>query len=77
MQSSPHNENMEDNEKKGGAQWETRARRIRKRVRNRTLKSRNKRKKRNGRSNRNEVPDNKDCEVSVLWKRCGRICGRI
>jgi hypothetical protein len=39
-----HGENRKDNGKEGYA-WETRARRIRKRVRNRTLKSRNKRKK--------------------------------
>jgi hypothetical protein len=45
--------------------WETRARRIRKRVRNRTLKSRNKIKKRSKRSNRNETLDNKDCGGSV------------
>jgi hypothetical protein len=55
---------MKDNGRRD-AQWETRARRIRKRVRNRTLKSRNKRKKRSRKSNRNEALDNKDCEVSV------------
>jgi hypothetical protein len=59
----PHGENRKVNGKEGYA-WETRARRIRKRVRSRTLKSRNKRKKRSRRSSRNEALDNKDCKVS-------------
>jgi hypothetical protein len=60
--SNPQSENMKDKEK-WGAQWETRARKIRKRVRNRTLKSRNKKNKRSSRSSQNKAPDIEHCEV--------------
>ena len=51
---------------KGETQWETRAvRKTRKRVRNRALESRNKKKKRSRRSSQNEALNTKHCEVSV------------